>query len=232
MKTRTLITLVSLLLFFSCSETEVSDIQVDEMQKLQSKHPLADMLSSESGKQRLASFVNYRKTAKGNGNGVVFIENGADYVACGWDDNNAVCVYEIEDGFYKSPIDLQILPNGEAQFKAQSKNFAVEVYALPAWELIYSNLCMEEYEGNLHINLKGTYELITDDPFVDFDYYTFLEASSANNMQITTLVNDAVRNLDIDLLTWDCVEPTTEKKLKVTSLFKTNGKMNFKIRGL
>jgi len=91
---------------------------------------------------------------------------------------------------------------------------------------------MEEFEGNLHINVKGTFELITDDPFVDFDYYTFVEATSANNMQITTTVNDAVRNLDIDLLTWDCEEPTTEKKLKVTSLFKKNGTQNFKIRGL
>ncbi|NNK11033.1 MAG: hypothetical protein HKP08_06790, partial [Flavobacteriaceae bacterium] len=148
------------------------------------------------------------------------------------DDKNLVCVYEIEDGFYKSPIDVHILPNGEAQFKAQSKNFAVEVYTLPNFDLIYSNLCMEEFEGNLHINVKGTFELITDDPFVDFDYYTFVEATSANNMQITTTVNDAVRNLDIDLLTWDCVEPTSEKKLKVTSLFKKNGTQNFKIRGL
>jgi hypothetical protein len=233
MKTRTLISLLSLLLFFSCSVNEESDLKVDDVQLLQTKHPLGDMLSTKSGRQSLAAFVNFRNTAKGNGNGVIFIENGGDYAACGWDDKNAVCVYEIdENGFYRSPIDVKILPNGEAQFNAHSKDFAVEVYALPEWELIYSNLCMEEFEGNLHINLKGTFELITDDPFVDFDYYTYVEAASANNMQITTWVDDAVRNLDIDLLTWDCVEPTTEKKLKVTSLFMPNGKQNFKIRGL
>ncbi|NNK11105.1 MAG: hypothetical protein HKP08_07150 [Flavobacteriaceae bacterium] len=233
MKTKALISLFTIFFFFSCSTEEESELQLNDMQTLQTQHPLAGMLATESGRQSLAAFVNARNTAKGNGNGVVFIKNGADYAACGWDDKNAVCIYEIdENGFYRSPIDVHLLPNGEAQFIGHSKDFAVEVYALPEWELIYSNLCMDEFRGNLHINLKGTYELITDDPFVDFDYYTFVEPSSANNMQITTWVDDAVRNLDIDLLTWDCVDPTTEKKLKVTSLFKQNGGMNFKIRGL
>ncbi|MEY8020048.1 hypothetical protein AB8P51_04415 [Muriicola sp. SD30] len=232
MKTKALVSLFTIFFFFSCSTEEESDLQLNDMQNLQTQHPLAGMLATESGRQSLAYLFNTQNTAKGNGNGVIFIKNGADYVACGGDDKNLVCVYEIEDGFYKSPIDVHILPNGEAQFKAQSKNFAVEVYTLPNFDLIYSNLCMEEFEGNLHINVKGTFELITDDPFVDFDYYTFVEATSANNMQITTAVNDAVRNLDIDLLTWDCVEPTSEKKLKVTSLFKKNGTQNFKIRGL
>ncbi len=233
MKTKALISLVTLFLFFSCSTEEGAHFRIDEGHSFSTKHPLAGMLATESGRQSLAAFVRSQNTAKENNNGVIMIKNGGDYVACGWDDKNAVCVYEIdEDGFYRSPIDLHFLPNGEAQFIAQSKDFAVEVYALPDWELVYSNLCMEEYRGNLHINLKGTWVLIDDDDFVDFDYYTFNEPSSANNMQITTWVDDAVRNLDIDLLTWDCDDPTVEKRLKVTSLFKQNGGMNFKISGL
>ncbi len=233
MKTSALISLCILFIFFSCSTGEETNPRIDDGHSFTTQHPLANMLATESGRQSLTRLFKSDNTAKANGHGVIFIRNGGDFVACGGDDKNVVCVYEIdENGYYRSPIDLHILPNGEAQFLAKSKDFAVEVYAMPDWELIYSNLCMEEYRGNLHINLKGTFELIEDDPFYDFDYYTYVEGSTANNMQITTWVDDAVRNLDIFELTWDCEYPTSEKRLKVTSLFKQNGGVNFKISGL
>jgi hypothetical protein len=230
MKTKTCIVLASLIMTFSCSVSEEPQTGEAEMQNLVIKSPIAEILSKEGGKQSLSVLFSSQATAKGNGNGVVFLKNGADYVACGGSDDGFVCFYEIdEDGFYRSPIDLLFLPNGEAQFKSKSKEFVVEVYDQFA-NLIYSNLCFEERSGNLHINLKGTYELITDDPFVDFDYYTFSSFSSANNLQLTATVNDAARNLDIFNLTWDCADATAEKKLKVTSLFTPGGNTNIKIK--
>lgn len=234
MKTKTCILMAFLLMIFSCSVSEESETEAIELQSLQIKSPIAEILSTEGGNKSLSALFNSKVTAKGNGNGVVFIKNGADYVACSGGDDSFVCFYEIDqNGFYRSPIDLQFLPNGEAQFKSKSRDFVVEVYEVNGdgiVDLIYSNLCYEDRTGNMHINLKGTYVLITDDPFVDFDYYTFVTPSSANNLQINALVNDAARNLDIDNLTWDCVDPTSEKKLKVTSLFSPGGNENITIK--
>ncbi|MBT8313054.1 MAG: hypothetical protein KJP26_01225 [Maribacter sp.] len=232
MKTRTIIGLFMTFLVFSCAHEEASETTDFENQSLRAKSPIAKLLSTEEGRQGFSKLFSSDATAKNHGNGVIVIKNGADYVACGGDDNNLVCVYEIKDDFYQSPIDMKFLPNGLAQFMAKSKDFAIEIYELPSFELIYSNLCMDEFQGNLHINLLATYELISDDPFVDFDYYTFVEPASASNMQITAVVNDAARNLDIFALTWDCVAPTSEKRIKVTSLIRTNGTQNFKIHGL
>ncbi len=232
MKTKTCILMAFLLLIFSCSVSEESETEVIEMQSLQIKSPIAEILSTERGKASMSALFRPQGTAKGNGNGVVFIKNGADYAACSFGEDSFVCFYEIdENGFYRSPIDVQFLPNGEAQFKSRSKDFAVEVYN-EVFDLIYSNLCYQERVGNLHINVKAPFELITDDPFVDFDYYrpVFDEISSANNLQLTAIVNDAARNLDIDNLTWDCADPTSEKKLKVTSLFSSGGNMNVNIK--
>ncbi len=231
MKTKTCIALASMLLIFSCSDPEEPALGVEEMQSIQIKSPIAEILSTERGKASMSALFRPQGTAKGNGNGVVFIKNAADYVACSFGEDSFVCFYEIdENGFYRSPIDVTFLPNGEAQFNSRSKDFAVEVYN-EVFDLIYSNLCYEERVGNLHINVKAPFELITDDPFVDFDYYTpvFSDISSANNLQLTALVNDAARNLDIDNLTWDCTDPTSEKKLKVTSLFTPSGNLNVKI---
>ncbi len=232
MKTKTCIALASLLLIFSCSDSEEPAMEAAEMQGVQIKSPIAEILSTESGKASMSTLFRPRGTAKGNGNGVVFIKNGADYAACSFGEDSFVCFYEIdESGFYRSPIDVKFLPNGEAQFTSRSKDFAVEVYN-EVFDLIYSNLCYEERVGNLHINLKGEFQLITDDPFVDFDYYSpvFDEYSSANNLQLTSIVNDAARNLDIDNLTWDCSDPTSEKKLKVTSMLSPGGNLNVKIK--
>jgi hypothetical protein len=231
MKTKSFIVLTSLLLTFSCSVSEETESQDLEMNTFQTKSPIAELIAKKGGKESLAALFSTNSTAKGNGNGVFFIKNGADYVACSGGEDSFVCFYEIdENGFYKSPIDVQFLPNGEAQFKSRSKDFVIEVYD-EFVNLIYSNLCFEERVGNLHINLKGTYDLITDDEFVDFEYYTFSSASSANNLQLTAIVDDRARNLDIDNLTWYCDNgPATQKKIKVTSLFKPNGDENIKIR--
>ncbi len=232
MEKRTIIKLLSILLIVSCSKVEESEKTVIEDQSFPTRSPIAKLIATEDGKRGLNNLLSSRLSNKNQGNGVILIKNGADYVACGNDENYFVCVYGIEDEFYKSPIDLMILHNGLAQFKANSKDFAIEVWELPSFNLLYSNLCMDEYEGNLHINLLATFKLVTDDPFVDFEYYTYDEPASANNMQITARVNDATRNLDIDELTWDCVDPTTEKKVKVTSLDKKNGSYYFKVHGL
>jgi len=231
MKTKSFIVLTSLLLTFSCSVSEETESQDLEVKTFQTKSPIAELIAKEGGKKSLAALFGTNSTAKGNGNGVFFIKNGADYVPCSGGEDSFVCFYEIdENGFYKSPIDVQFLPNGEAQFKSRSKDFVVEVYD-EFVNLIYSNLCFEERVGNLHINLKGTYDLITDDEFVDFEYYTFSSASSANNLQLTAIVDDRARDLDIDNLTWNCGNgPATQKKIKVTSLFKPNGDENIKIR--
>lgn len=232
MKTKTIFLLTALLLIFSCSTSEEPDAQILEVQNLKSKSPMMEVLAKKANRNALMNAFNTKSAKGGNGNGVIFIKNGADYVACGGGDDFLACVYEMENGFYKSPIDVQILPNGEAQFIGHSKEFAVEIYTLPNFELIYSNLCMDEFIGNLHINLKGTFEIVDDDPLVDFEYYTYVEGSTANNFQMTAVVEDGVRNLDIDALTWDCVEATTQKRVKATSLFMPNGKMNLKIQGL
>lgn len=234
MKTKSFIVLTSLLLSFSCSVSEETESQDLEVNTFQTKSPIAELIAREGGNESLSALFSTSSTAKGNGNGVFFIKNGADYVACSGGEDRFVCFYEIdENGFYRSPIDVQFLPDGEAQFKSRSKDFVVEVYEVDGEivNLIYSNLCFEERDGNLHINLKGTYDLITDDPFVDFDYYTFSSASSANNLQLTAIVDDRAGNLDIDNLIWDCDDgPAIERKIKVTSLFKPNGGQNIKIR--
>lgn len=232
MKTKTCILLASLLMTFSCSVSEEPVPEGDQIQSIQIKSPIAEILSTEKGKASMSALFRPQGTAKGNGNGVVFIKNAADYVACSFGEDSFVCFYEIdENGFYRSPIDVKFLPNGEAQFNSRSKDFAVEVYN-EVFDLIYSNLCYQERVGNLHINVKAPFELITDDPFVDFDYYTpvFDEISSVNNLQLTAIVNDAARNLDIDNLTWDCADPTSEKKLKVTSILSPGGSLNVKIK--
>ena len=231
MKTKTCIVLTSLMMVFSCTVNEDADAPELETTSLKSKSPVMEILSKEGGKKALSSFFTPGNAAKGNGNGVVFIKNAADYVACSFGEDRFVCFYEIdENGFYRSPIDVKFLPNGEAQFNSSSKDFAVEVYN-EVFDLIYSNLCYEERVGNLHINVKAPFELITDDPFVDFDYYrpVFSEISSANNLQLTAVVNDAASNLDEVNLTWDCTDPTSEKRLKVTSLFTPGGNSNVKI---
>lgn len=166
------------------------------------------------------------------GNGAFVIQQDELYVPCGADDNYFVCAYAFEDGFYASTMDVKFLPDGTAQFFANKKDVAVEVYALPSFELIYSNLCMDDFNNSsLHINLKATYELLYD-PYYDITYYEWVEAQSANNMQLKATVNDATTNLDIDLLTFDCIEPTSDKRIKMTSLIQQNGEQNFKIHGL
>lgn len=235
MKTKTILLLAFLLIAISCTVNEDADVPEIELVSLKFKSPVMEILSKEGGKKSISALFHSSGTAKGNGNGVIFIPNGADYVACGGFDDNLICFYEIdENNFYRSPIDVQFLPNGEAQFKSRSKDFVVEIYD-EAFNLIYSNLCFEERIGNLHINIKAPFELVTDDPFVDFDYFrpVFEEASSANNLQLTALVDDRAFNLDIDNLTWDCDPgPATQKRVKVTSLFTPGGNMNIKVRGL
>lgn len=235
MKTKSFILLTSLLLAFSCTVSEETESEDLEVKALQARSPIAELIAKKGGKKSLSALFSASNTAKGNENGVIFIKNGADYVACSGGDDRFVCFYEIDEtGFYRSAIDVQLLPNGEAQFKSRSKDFVVEVYDVVDEDnvnLIYSNLCFEKRIGNLHINLKGTYDLITGDDFVDFDYYTFNSASSANNLQMTAIIDDRARDLDIDLLDWICDDgPATQKKLKVTSLFKPNGGQNIKIR--
>jgi hypothetical protein len=217
---------------FACSVSEAPEAELTEVQSVQVKSPIAEILATESGKKSLSALFKPNGSAKGNGNGVIFIENGGGYVGCSFGEEKFVCFYEIgEDGFYAPFGDVRILPNGQAQFHIKSKEFAVEVYNAD-FELIYSNLCLEDRSGNLHANLKSPFVLIEDDGFVDFAYYSpvFEEVSSANNLQLSTVVNDAARNLDIDLLTWDCVEPTSEKRLSVTSIQSAGGNLNVKIR--
>ena len=202
-----------------------------EHQNLRTLSPIAKILGDEGGKKTLGNLFATDKASKQSGNGIVFLKNGGDPVACSVDGNYMVCVYEIADGFYKSPIDIRILPNGEAQFIANSNNFAVEVYELPSFELIYSNLCMDAFEGHLSIHLKGTYTLV-DDPYYGFEYYTYDVPSTDNMMKMWATVNDAVRNLDIDNLTFDCESPTSEKRVRLTSIIKTNGEEIFRLKGL
>ena len=238
MKSKSFILLVALSLAFSCSVDQAADTPELEAVNLKSKSPVMEILSKEGGKESMAGLFNSGNSARGNENGVVFIPNGGDYVACLGIGNNVICFYEIdENNFYRSPIDIHLLPTGEAQFKSNSKDFVAEIYEINngAFDLIYSNLCFEQRTGNLHINLKGPFELITDDPFVDFDYYRpiFSEASSANNLQMNVLVDDRAFNLDEVNLTWDCnTEATTQKNIKITSLFTPGGNFNIKVRGL
>lgn len=196
--------------------------------------PMSALLQKDDFQESLRNRLASRTSKGGNGNGVFVIQNNELYVPCGSDENYFVCAYAIEDGFYVSTIDVKFFPDGTAEFFANKKNVIVELYTLPDFELIYSNLCMDDLQNSsLHVNLKGNYELIYD-PFYDIEYYDFIfeEVMSANNMQIKATVNNATTNLDIDLLTFDCIEPTTEKKIKATSLFKQNGGQNFKIHGL
>lgn len=233
MKTTKAIFLTALLsMALACSVSEAPETEVSEIQSLTIKSPIAEILATENGKESMSNLFKAQRNAKGNGNGVIFIENGGGYVGCSFGEEKFVCFYEIgEDDFYAPFGDVRILPNGQAQFHIKSKEFAVEVYNAD-FDLIYSNLCFDNRRGNLHANLKAPFELITDDPFVDFDYYlpVFDEVSSANNLQLSATVNDAARNLDIDLLTWDCVEPTSQKELRVTSLQSASGNQNVKIR--
>lgn len=91
---------------------------------------------------------------------------------------------------------------------------------------------MDEFEGYLFIYVRGTYQLVTDDPFFDFEYYTYDEPSTNNVLWMTAKVNDAVRNLNTDELTFDCEAPTSEKRVWQTSIIKKNGEEIFKLRGL
>ncbi len=241
MKKRSIIVVFSLFLVFSCSKIEQDEIpdfesrkELTEPQdeKLQTPSPIAQILSDQGGRKALENLFTSRETDKHKKNGIVFIKNGADPVACSVSGDYLVCVYEIEDGFYRSPIDVRILPNGQAQFIARSRDFAVEIYELPSFELIYSNLCMDEFQGYLFIHVMGTYKLVTDDPYYDFEYYTYDEPSTDNIMWLTAKVTDGVRNLDIDNLTFDCVEPTSTKRVWVTSIIKKNGEEIFKLNGL
>jgi hypothetical protein len=238
MKTRTFILLACLSVAFSCSVSEEADTQGPDTVSLKAGSPVMEILSKEGGKESLAALFSSSRTSKGNGNGVVFIPNGGDYVIGLGIGNNVIFLYEIdENNFYRSPIDIQLMPNGDAQFKSSSTDFVAEIYDASngAFDLIYSNLCFDERVGNLHINLKAPFELITDDPFVDFDYYrpVFSEASSANNLQMTVVVDDRAFNLDEVNLTWECNESATiQKRIKLTSLFTPGGTLNIQLRGL
>ena len=236
MKKIVTITAFIVLLSYGCTAPEAnSDLGEFDLEQSQGIiSPIASLLQKKGFKQSLLQRISSSGKNNGIGNGVFVIQNHELYVPCGSDDNYFVCAYAIEDGFYASTMNVKFMPDGTAQFFSNKKNVAVEIYTLPDFELIYSNLCMEDKKkSSLHVNLKGNYELIYD-PDYDIEYYDFIfeEVVSANNMQITATVNDATTNLDIDLLTFDCIEPTTEKKVKVTSLFKQNGGQNFKIRGL
>lgn len=233
METRTFILLSALLLGFSCSVSEDTDTQDPGMVSLNGKSPVMELLSKEGSKKAISSLFKANSTAKGNGNGIIFFENQGDLVACGGGgDQNFFCVYEIKDGFYNSPIDVTILPNGEAQFQARSREFKLEVYTPDFEELLYSNLCLEDFKGNLHINLKAPYDMETFEG-IDIYFPDFTNPSTANNFQMTAEVDDGVRNLDIENLTWDCDPgPRTEKKFKVTSLFMPNGKVNIRVKEL
>lgn len=267
MKKRTLIILLSVFLVLSCSKqedgiiaienetelvekdklTEVENLnETDEVEKQNGilVSPIAELLGKEGGKQALLNSFYSNKTGKDKTSQLAFIQHGADPVPCTITDGKYLaCAYEIVDGFYQSPIDVRILPNNEAHFIARSSNFAVEVYEMPNFDLIYSNLCMDEFEGFLFIYARGTYELI-DDPFYGYQYYVLTgplpEDSSENEsgpsrdnvLVMTAKVTDGVRNLNIDELTYDCEMPTSVKHIRIRSIIRSTGEEEFSLTGI
>lgn len=97
MKTKTCIVLTSLMMVFSCTVNEDADAPELEATSLKFKSPVMEILSKEGGKKALSSFFTPGNAAKGNGNGVVFIKNAADYVACSFGEDRFVCFYEIDE---------------------------------------------------------------------------------------------------------------------------------------
>ena len=195
-----------------CSLENPKELE-EPLQTFSSKADFKATIKSEKFQEFVKEKFRVLNKGKENNNGVIVVSRGFNQFFGFFTPDYTIGIYDFDEQFL-----LKIFSEDRAQFFIRSNEPTVEVLDRD-FNLLYSNLCQERKTGHLQVSLISDYDFFDFGPFQV--YFFKPPFDSANILKANSNVYDGVE-IDYETGEVSCTEPTTIRKLNITSLFRDN----------